>query len=296
MSFLRWLPGRSRARVVPTSTCRVEALEGRQLLSAGPVLTGVTLAGPVSAVNAVVLSFNEPLDPTGAQNLQAYAFGKVGPQNSDNGFSLGDLLPFSTTAASRSNAVGASTKSRPRLVKAGKIQFASAVYDNAARTVTLTPLAPFRAQAFFRVLRVKGTGANALHDASGNVLNGGVDQVLNWSMRQGKQVMYLDAAHNRVTLRLRGRGRLFVFLRRRADADPVIFLDSTNAGSTLSGTVKNHGQTGGLTPIAEIDGDPSLAASLQRNPSFQVQSVIPAGELSPPALGRLPLAGTGVTR
>ncbi|HZL34904.1 MAG TPA: hypothetical protein VFC78_06325 [Tepidisphaeraceae bacterium] len=271
MMFLKSVAGRFCRQAGRVSRVHVEGLESRQLLSAGPVLTGVKLEGPVGGVNAVVLSFNESLNTAKAQDPQAFLFGKPTPPGSDNGFDLGNLLFLSVA--------------RPKLVKAGKIQFASAVYNDAAHTVTLTPLAPFRAQAFFRVLRIRGTGAHALTDAAGSTINGGADEVLNWSIRQGKQVQYVDSQKNRITLKLRGRGNVFVFLRKRADADPVIFIDSTNSASVLTATVRRAGKPGGVTQVAEVNASPALANVLTSNPNFQVQSAWTGMAASGDAIG-----------
>src|SRR5581483_10877426 len=67
---------------------KIEGLEPRQLLSGGPVLTGVHLVGSVGAVTSIVLTFNESLDPTTAQDPHAYTFGKPIPHSSESGPSL----------------------------------------------------------------------------------------------------------------------------------------------------------------------------------------------------------------
>jgi len=99
------------------------------------------MIGPVTAVNAVVLTFNEPLNPASTQNLAAYAFGKppvVNTSSSDDGLSLTDFLPFRVTGREKPDTV------KPRLIRYGKILFSSAVYDDTNDTVTLTPVAPFK--------------------------------------------------------------------------------------------------------------------------------------------------------
>ena len=97
----------------PTRACTIEGLESRVVLSAGPVVTGVELLGRVTAINAVVLTFNESLDPASAQRVASYAFGRppVAPDNSSD-FSIGDLFnPFRETNPPEA----AHLRPRPRL-------------------------------------------------------------------------------------------------------------------------------------------------------------------------------------
>src|SRR4051794_6345244 len=68
----------------PAARPRIEGLEARSLLSAapaavgdgtdlvGPHLANIRLVGPNQAVTAVVLTFDEALNPTTAQDLGAY--------------------------------------------------------------------------------------------------------------------------------------------------------------------------------------------------------------------------------
>ena len=247
----------------PSRPAVIDALEPRQMFSTVPTLVDVHLTGQIHSITGVVLTFNEPLDPTHAQDLQTYLFGKQpAPGTSSNGITLGDILPF---------------LGRPKapLVVSGKIQFSSAVYDAPTDTVTLTPLAPFNGQKFFRRLRVKGTGAHALQGPAGDVLNNGADTLVLWTKHQGKTFSYKAVGGDRVTLRLKGPGQIYVFTRTSGDPDPTIFLDKVTAASTLTGTVKQSRLGTGVANIDELQGAESISNNLMNNPQFNVQSTEP---------------------
>lgn len=240
----------------------VEALEPRSLLSAGPSVSSVEIVGNVHTITGVVVAFNEALNPATAQDPQAFLFGKPPPPGSNNAFNLGDLLPFLA-------------KPHVRSVIAGKIQWSSVTYNDANHSVTLTPIAPFKAERFMRVLRVKGTGAHLVKDAAGNVLDGGADSVTRWSFHVGKLVHYTDNDGDAVTLTLRGRGKIYTFIRKSGDPDPTVFVDGVTPASRLTGAVRPRRGGDGAANIAELDGLGSISTNLFNNPKFRVQSVDP---------------------
>ncbi|HWE01771.1 MAG TPA: hypothetical protein VG326_05125 [Tepidisphaeraceae bacterium] len=245
----------------------VQTLEPRQMLSSGPTLTGVQLLGPVNAVNSIVLTFSGPLDPTTSQNVAGYVFGKPIPGTSDDGFDYTDLLYRKTGREHPDTA-------KVKAVKKGKIQFSSAVYDATGDTVTLTPIVAFKAKKYFRILRVRGVGADAIDDASGIPFGGGVDEVAKWKLQQGKTVRYNDSQGNNVALRLHGAGKLYVFLRRGNDPDPVIFVDGVNSATSIAATAL-HGKFSAVTDIAEVNGGQGISNALLNNPTFSVQAIVP---------------------
>lgn len=226
------------------------------------MLTDVHLTGPVHAVNGVVLTFNETLDPTSAQDPQAFLFGKPTPQNnSSSGVSIGDILGFLS-------------RPKARLVKLGKIQWSSVSYDGANNTVTLTPIKAFNGQPFIRVLRVKGTGAHALKDPSGNILYDGQDGFIRWRAKtgDGKHIQYFDSDGDKVTLSLKGPGQLHLFMRTAGDPDPIVFVDNPKANSILSGKVQQAANGDGLAHINELLGAGGIQNNLLTNPQFMVHS------------------------
>lgn len=262
---MRWLGRRN-----PTSpSFKIEGLESRVVLSAGPVLTGVELFGPVTAINSVVLTFSESLSPASTQNLAAYAFGKPplpASSSSSSGLSILDFLPFRETGRVKPDTV------KLKLTKNGKILFSSAVYDDANHTVTLTPIAPFGAQIWYRFLRVKGSGPNRIVDLDGNPLNGGVDTVGRWTMYQGKTIRYVDSNHDHVTFTLTGPGKLFVFRRSGKDSDPSIFVESATSATVVTGSVFHTNALVSTINVAEISGFTGVTNNLLNNPMFNVQT------------------------
>jgi hypothetical protein len=235
---------RSGPSAAATRAPLVEPLESRQLLSTTPTLTGMHLVGPLKSVSEVVLTFNESLDPTTAQQPKSFVFGRQPPAGSNNGVTIGDVLGFLA-------------KPKPKAVVDGKIQWTSASYDDATHSVTLTPVKPFSAAHFLRILRVKGTGQYAVKDLQGNVLNGGKDTVIHWSTHNGQSLRIVDSDGDVATIKLKGRGHLYGFYRKTGDPSPVIFTINTNAKSVLTGTVK-QGRTGdGIVHVAQLLGAPA---------------------------------------
>jgi streptogramin lyase len=100
----------------------------------GPTITSVRRPGPRARAGALVLSFDEPLDPARAQDLGNYQL------------------------------VEQARRGRT-------IRIRSAVYDPAARTVTLSAVRRLRPRQRFQ-LTVIGTGPSGVTDSSGNLLDG----------------------------------------------------------------------------------------------------------------------------
>jgi hypothetical protein len=251
----------SRARAGDTR--QVEALESRQLLSTSPFLTGVQILGTVKAATGVVLTFDDALDPTTAQDLQTYAIGKLIPASpSDSTFSIGNIL-------------GLLAQPKAAIVKNGRIQFTSATYDVTSDTVTLATNAPWNAQGFFRFIRIWGTGPDALKDFGEAPLNGGNNTYIHWFPYITKRFTYIDPTGDRVTLVLKGRGQMEVFLPTNSSHVPIIFVNNGNANTILTGTVR-QGRFGiGVAPIGEIQGLATIQTTLTTDPVFAVQATQP---------------------
>jgi hypothetical protein len=268
MSFLRLARSHQRGSA-PRAI--IENLESRQLLSAGPLLTNVQLLGTAKACTGVVLTFNEALDPPTAQDAGAFSIGRVKHGgSSSSGISLSDFLPF----AGRPKATAIHNR---------KIKFVQATYDDSTHSVTLTAEAPFAAWKYFRAMRIRGTGPNALLDASGNAYGdtgdgtGGHDNVITWKYHKGKSISFRDADGDHVKLRLKGRGELFLIQHPHGAPAPMVFISGGVAGSTiLSGAVKaaNHGD--GIAVITELSGISAANITLlQGNPQFQIAATYP---------------------
>jgi energy-coupling factor transporter ATP-binding protein EcfA2 len=99
----------------------------------------------------------------------------------------------------------------------------SAVYDAAARAVTLTPTKVIKANQFLQVVAI---GANGLRDVAGNALagNGGAGTNFSTIVGRGTSLAYTDRNGDGVTLRLTGGG--VMELTRAADGE------ANNCGSS----------------------------------------------------------------
>jgi hypothetical protein len=242
----------------------IEGLESRQMFSTGPTLTDIHLTGTARAINSVVLSFDQPLDPTVAQDLQSYQIGRVIPAGASDtsGFNWGDLL-------------GLLAQPKKPLVKNFKIQLTAADYDSTNYTVTLTPVRAFSAIAWFRIVRVMGVGVNAITDAYGDPLNGGSNTYVHWFPRIGKTFTYRDADGDMVTLRLRGPGQIVSFLQTNADHAPTIFILGGNSKSFLTGNVIQARTGDGVAIIPELQGVGTIQTDLLTNREFDVLTTEP---------------------
>jgi hypothetical protein len=243
MSFLKFFSrrlARRPARLHPA----IEGLEPRQLLSGSPAVRSLQVLGNVHHVNRIVLTFDESLDPTTAQQPKSYSFGRVPASGSDNGVTIGDVLGFLA-------------KPKVPAVKGGKIQWSSATYDDATHSVTLTAVKAFNASQYFRLLRVKGTGNYAVKDLTGRALNGGADTVVRWAYRTGKTLRFVEADGDTAVLTLKGPGQLYGFFRKSGDPDPTVFVSNTNSKSVLTGTVNQARMGNGVVNIAQVLGAPA---------------------------------------
>ena len=250
------------------ATCRptFERLESRHLLSAGPKLAGIELLGSADACTGVALTFDRSLDPAHATDARAYVVGRTPPSPGSSSSLIGDIFGF----AKRINPI-----------KHGKVQFASATYDDTSHSVTLVPVSPFKEWKYFRILRVRGSGPYALTDSAGNPFDGngdgtgGDDLVVNWRTRRGKQIHYVDSDGDKVTIGLRGPGVMFVTQQLHGSPTPLIFIEHTKAKSVLSGTVIAGKNGNGIAKIAQLSGFSGPSDTILTNSQFDVDKVLP---------------------
>lgn len=256
-SLLRRIrPPRQLSRVM------IDRLESRQMMSASPTVSNVYLTGSATACTGIVVQFDEPVDPAHAQDMQAYGAGKLPPTVQSSNFDWTQLLGFLA-------------QPKPYLVTNGRLGFTSAVYDDAAATVTLVPVRAFNAVGLLRLLRVKGTGVHAMTDPNGNALNAGIDTYMSWVPHVGKQFSYLDADGDHVTLTLRGPGTIIAFLQSRSDRQPMIFIRGGNSRSILTGVVHQAVTGNGEATLAEVQGAGAIQNTLLTNPQFQILTLQP---------------------
>jgi hypothetical protein len=242
----------------------IEAMEPRRMLAA-PVVVGMTMAGTETEVTGVVLTFSQPLDPATAQNPRAYFMGRTTKTNPGDSlfdpFGLFDQLETKTV----------------------RVRVASAAYDPAAQTVTLTPAVPFNLNQKFRRIRISGGGNDAVNDASGARIDGnyngkpGGDLIVRTRLTRAKSFNFRDADGDRARLRLDGPGRIWAVRSKQRLFPPVLFLNRTNALKTeLTGKVKRDPKTGdGVATIGQISGVTFAAVSILTDPAFRVNVVSP---------------------
>jgi hypothetical protein len=233
---------------------QVQALEARQLFTVtSPLLTTIHVDGTIHRITAVVLSFDESLNPSTAINPNSYIFGKVPLASQDNGITIGDVLGFLGYRA-RPGVIHPNAFRSQVWVKLGKIQWRDITYDDATKSVTLFPVKVFNGSAYYRMLRVTGTGTTALKDMAGNVFSGGNDAVMRWSFRTTKQLHYVDKDGDRVTLTLTGPGVMSCFLRKVGEFRPTILISGTTKKSVLTGKIVQSQFGDGSTSLEQLSG------------------------------------------
>jgi len=231
-------------------------------MAAGPQITNIQLEGTAKACTAVVLTFDEQLDPNKAGDIRAFSIGRVKHPSSDNGLNLGDFLPFLARPLSK-------------VIKNRKVQFSQDIYDDTAHTITLIPNGPFAAWKYFRAVRIRGKGEFAITDAAGNPFDGdgngtgGDDVVLTWVCHKGKKITIKEQDGDKVILKLKGPGKLYDIQHNFNARDPMIFIDSANpTKSILTATITQGKKGDGKADIAQISGLSAVQTTLLSNPAF----------------------------
>lgn len=278
MSYFRCLLGRLfRAAPVPRRNAPlIEGLESRQMFNSSVAVTGIHLTGTVRHVTSVVLSFDQPLDPTVAQDVQSYQVGRVIPStsNDSSGLSLGNILGF-LAIRKTAGPIRAAVAKTEALIKNYKVQFTSADYDAITYSVTLTPVRPFSAITWFRVLRVYGVGINAITDVYGDTLNGGANTYVHWFPYIGKVFTFRDSGGDLVTIRLRGPGQMVAFLQTNTYHVPTVFILNGNGKSVITGSVRQARTGTGVAIIQELQGGDTVQNELATNPDFEILTTEP---------------------
>lgn len=248
----------SSPRVSPSP----EALEPR-VLFAGPALVAVHFTGSEHEVASVVLTFTDSLDPASAQNTGAYFVGRNTPGTKD---AFWDPLDLNDNSP-----------------QTDRIALQSAVYDDATRTVTLTPATAFNVMDRLRRIRVSGRGASAVRDAAGVPFDGNRDGVpgdsgvMRLRVQATKTVVFRDADGDRARVKLTGPGKIVSITAKRRQTPPILFLNRTNALKTgVTGFVVRNRRTGdGVATIRQLSGTAFAAVAILTNPSFRIDLVNP---------------------
>ena len=238
-----------------------EPLEPRRLF-AGPAVVALRVTGTEQEVTGVVLTFSDSLDPGTAQNPDAYFIGrdKIAADHGWDPLGLGD---------------------RPR--ETDRIKVGSATYDEANRTVTLTPATPFNLFERLRRVRVSGRGDTAVRDVAGVPLDGNRDGtpgdsgVVRMRVTRSERITYRDVDGDRVKLKLVGPGKLWGLIPARRDLGAIFFLNRSNLlRSGLLGWVVPNRRTGdGQATIRQLSGTRFASLPLLENPTLRVEILDP---------------------
>lgn len=246
--------------------CCVQVLEDRLLMAsnkAPPVVTDFRFLGTSQNTTGFVITFNTALAPATATNLVAYELArKVVTAGSDGFFGVG---------------------ASDREVDVKHIALASATYDDATHSVTLTPTQPLEIAKTFRRLRIQGERGNAVRTADGTAIDGnqdgrpGGDAVITFKSYSKRSLSYRDPDGDRVKITLDGPGRLVSFINKdRTQSRPIIFIREADPTRTvISGTVKKAKRGDGVAVIPQILGTSLAQVRLKSDAAFQIVNEVP---------------------
>jgi hypothetical protein len=216
--------------------------------------------GTVDAVTSVVLTFDVPLDPTTAQNVEAYRLVRK-ERSTDDGF-------------------GGSGESS---TDASRIRLSSAVYDPSANTVTLTPLRPsFELRKNFTVIQVAGRGQHAVLSPGGAPIDGdgngrpGGDATCGSSPPPARRSRSARPTATAPASASTAAGTCSTSSRPAAAARPAIFLRETNpASSVLTGTVRPGKRGDGVIDLAQVGAASTAQVPIATDPAFRIRLIAP---------------------
>jgi hypothetical protein len=214
------------------------------MASVGPVVAQQFIGTP-EGITAVVLHFDQPLDPTTAQNPEAYSLVRKFRHDEDDGPGLGG--PFGGGGGSDS--------------ESKRIPIESATYDAANNIVTLVPRNQFTLRQSFTVIVVRGKGPNAVLVPGGAALDGdgngraGGDCTMRYKSSVERRFTYKDNDGDRVRMEVQGPGRVLYFWAKRGRSTASMFMRESDAATTvLTGTVIKGKRGDGQVNIAQVSG------------------------------------------
>jgi len=137
------------------------------------------------------------------------------------------------------------------------IQFNTVSYNLSNRTVTLVPTAPLSSGQFYQI-EVMGTGATAIRDIAGNLLDGAANGLTGSNyvayFGQGTSLQYVDNSGNQVSLKLSGPGYLQDVLDSSSQGQVLTIIGEVPRRTTLSGSVRKSRGSSGRTNLGIIQG------------------------------------------
>jgi uncharacterized repeat protein (TIGR01451 family) len=183
-----------------------------------PQVSQLTWTGTSKAITSLNLSFTAPLDATFASN----------PAN----------FQLSRDAAGQPS-----------------IAISSVTFNPATDSVTVVPSAPLASGVFYEI-QASGTGATAIRDLAGNLLEGGSTAGSNYValFGQGTKLSYVDNTGNKVSLKLAGGGYMKDVLSAQSTGQTLTIIGEVPKRSALSGTVRKTKRSTGSTNLGTIAG------------------------------------------
>ncbi|MDR3636166.1 MAG: Calx-beta domain-containing protein [Isosphaeraceae bacterium] len=196
----------------------------------GPVITNFVLQTSGPAITGIVLTFNEALDPTRAQNLGNFGY-YILSAGADNVFGTRDD---------------------------GSVLIASAQYNSATFQVVLTPAVPLSLGRLYKIginTQASVPLQTGLTDTAGNLLDGayngqsGTPYVAEFEF--GSQLQYTDGSGNRVSLQLARGGVMSLQLTGNGNAEVLQIVGPVPGKSVLSGQVRGPRRPSTTIPVIE---------------------------------------------
>jgi uncharacterized repeat protein (TIGR01451 family) len=203
---------------------------------APPQVSQLTWAGNSRSITSVNLSFTAPLNPAYADDPANYAL----------------------TIPTAGNAM---------------VPLSSVSYNPTTDSVTLVPAAPIASGRFYQ-LQVVGTGATAIRDIAGNILDGAANGLPGSNyvsfFGQGTKLKYIDNSGNKVTLSLTGPGYMEEILNSQSSGQLLTIMGEKPRRTTLSGRVRKAKHGSGSTNLGAINGLGNFGAVriLLKSPPF----------------------------
>ncbi len=184
-----------------------------------PEVTGLSWTGSALAIANLTLTFSEPLDPTDASNPASYQI--------------------------------------VNLAGGGTVSIASVRYNASTDSVTVVPASPLPSGRYDQI-EVIGTGATAIRDRAGNLLDGNGSGIAgsNYvaSFAQGTRLQYVDNSGNNVTLQLKGAGYLEQVRDASGEGILLNIVGMVPHRTTLTGSIKGPKRKKGQTDLGTING------------------------------------------
>ncbi len=202
-----------------------------------------------------VVTFNGPVDPTTAQDVRGYRI--LRHISASSGSLLGGLFGQSGQGA-----------------KNDAVKIASAVYNAANDSVTLTLNTPMSVQPGLRLVEVPGTGPHAVLDANNNRIDGdfngkaGGTFIYRLRMSVGKSVTYATTGGDTVRLSLRGPGQIVTLLPLGARTPVIELINTDLATSILTGILRTRRHSVGFAVLDALNG--TADATIQLGSEFHL--------------------------